>query len=335
MSEQASNDIIDRIGSDPELASTEAVLQALYGNATAEEDQTEQEAITEAEADTETEPEAQAQAEPESSEAADAAEEHEAQAPAGVATKDGKRVIPYAVLQDARTAAAKANERAAELATALERLREELTAKQAAPAKDDTEAPADVADLSDDELAELAEDFPAVAKAVKAVRAAQARMAETLKARPEPASAPAAPADEAAARAAVQDAIDQHELLARWQAKGGALWSEATALDNELRQDPEWATKSMAERFAEVQRRVAEDNGIPLAAPKPKAGAKPAAPKPAAQPRVSEVTPTLTDLAGTAVNAGPNYAEMAPAKLHDVMLTMSPEEIRRLAGLSY
>lgn len=52
------------------------------------------------------------------------------------------------------------------------------------------------------------------------------------------------------------EAIANNPVLAAWQDQAGDAWDEAVAMDNRLRTLPAWADKSLAERFAEVQRRV-------------------------------------------------------------------------------
>ncbi len=258
----------------------------------------------------ETEPAPQ-EAKTESSAPAGTAETTETQEAAGVATKDGKRVIPYAVLQDERTARAAAAARAAELQAKVDQLTQQLQAKETPEQKPD--------DFTEDELSEMERDFPAMAKLAKNYRALQAQVA----------TRPAAPAPQPFD---VQPLIDERPLLAKWQAKGNAAWNEAVKLDVALQQDPEWMGKPVAERFAEVERRIAEDLGIPTTPVSKAAAAQAPAPKP--QP-VQEVTPTLTDFNGTAAAVGDPLKGMAVGQMVDATNSMSIEEIRRMVGLSY
>lgn len=260
----------------------------------------------------------------ESSAAPAAAEKTETEA-AGIATKDGKHVIPMSVLTDTRTALQKANQRAQELAEANQRLTQQLEAKQANPEAATPEAVA----ITAEELSALEADFPEqaaiITKLVKANEALQAQVQEVA-ARP---AATAAQAQEVN----LQELIDQRPLLSQWQAKGGLAWGAAVEADEQLEADPAWATKPIGERFAEVERRIAAEFGIPVVAP-----ATPPTPEPAktpAAPVVTTVAPTLTDFNGTPASVGDPMAGMPVGKMVDQAMNMDMESLRRMAGLSY
>lgn len=282
-----------------------------------------------AEAAPATEGETQAAAAPtapaaqESSASPAAAEPVETEA-AGIATKDGKHVIPMAVLTDTRNALARANAQAQELAKANQRLQQELEAK-AAPAP----APAEPA-LSDEDLAEIEADFPAVGKLAKAYKSLQAEV-EQVKAE----AAQPRQQVQVVPQVDVQPLIDQRPLLSQWQAKGGIAWAEAVKLDNDLKGSAEWATKPQAERFAEVERRIAEDLGIPVPAATQATPAPAQRPAPAAAPVATTVTPTLTDFNGSAATVGDPMASLTPGQMVDKAMTMDMESLRKMAGLSY
>lgn len=251
----------------------------------------------------------------ESSAPAGAAETTQEQEAAGVATKDGKRVIPYAVLQDEREARKAAAARNAELEAQLAKLQEQLNGNQPA-----SQATADaVAEFTDEEIEAAETDFPLLAKLARTMR----RQVQ-VQAAPQ---APAAPAFD------VQALIDEHPLLAGWQAKGGIAWQSAVTLDQQLKDDPTWATRPVAERFAEVQRRIADEFGV--TAPKPAPAAKPPATKPAPVPEATTITPTLTDFNGSPAAVGDPMKGMNIGQMVDATMNMSMEEIRRMAGLSY
>lgn len=261
------------------------------------------------------------------------------QAPAaveGVATKDGKHVIPYAVLEQARKSADQANARAQELARTAETLRAELEAAKAGTAKPADAKPA-APEFTDAELAELEQDLPAVAKLAKGVRVLQEQLAEARAAVPA-AAAPQQPNTEAQQ---VQELIDARPLLVRWQSKGGAVWQDAVALDQQLRTDPQWAGKPMADRFAEVERRIAEELGIPIPSQQQQATSQ--APAPAAAPaaaptapKTTTATPTLTDLGGgPVVSSSDPLGGMSKGQMVDKAMSMSVEELMGMAGVSY
>ncbi len=251
---------------------------------------------------------------------------------AGVVTKDGKRTIPYSVLQDARARAAQEAAARQELQQKLEQMQQQLEqAKAGKPTEADAAAHIE---LTEEELQELA-DFPAMEKLANGYRALQQQL-EQVRAQQSAQPAPA-PQQAQVETVNVQDAIDQHSLLVQWQSKGNAAWQEAVRLDQQLQTDPAWAGKSLTDRFAEVQRRVAEDLGIPVPAPAaatpPPAAAPAAQPKPA--PRVEQATPTLTDFNGSPAAVGDPLAGMHVGQMVDATMNMSMEDIRRMAGLSY
>lgn len=245
---------------------------------------------------------------------------------AGALTKDGKHVIPFSVVQDLRTTTATQAAELAQLKAAIAQLEAE---KQALA--DGTQAAATQATESktEEEIDAISADFPQLGNQLRELRAE----ISSLKANPEPTHAPVAPA--VVDPTPVQSVIDTMPMLVRWQAKGGELWREAVKRDNELKLDPQWAGKPMPERFAEVQRRVADEYGIPIpSAPSaPPAGAHSARPAPQSEAR--EVLPTLSDFSGGGVAIGDPMAGMTPGQMVDKAASMSVEDIRKMVGLSY
>lgn len=287
--------------------------------------------VDEPKADTTTAPAPQAQAPapaPVDSSTPAAAAETKDRPVDGVLTKDGKHVLPFEVLASTRA-------RARDLAEANDRLQQELQALKDGKSTPESQAAATAAvedlELTDEELRDLEDIIPAVGKMAKGFKAMQQTLQE-LQSAPPPATAPAPQVD-------AQALIDQRPLLARWQAKGGAIWNEAVSLDQQLQVDPEWALKSDGERFTEVQRRIAEDFGIPIpGAPNVSAQSPSAAtPTPPAPPPVqtSTVTPTLSDFNGSPVAVGDPMANMAVGQQVDKAAGMSVEELRRMVGISY
>ncbi|MEJ7745364.1 MAG: hypothetical protein WKF61_01125 [Luteimonas sp.] len=186
-------------------------------------------------------------AEPEPTQAA----KEEEPEPEGVATKDGKHVIPYSVLQSERNRAAQAEREVAETRARIATLEAALlvpkpTAKTGEPA-DTTELDTEDADR----LAMLEEDFPTVAKELKAMR----ELVKTLEAKVHPLEK----STEQAAREranndamTVQEAIDSLPKMAHIQAANPEAFELAKEFDATLRDKPEWADQPIAERFAKV-----------------------------------------------------------------------------------
>lgn len=178
--------------------------------------------------------------------------------PAGVATKDGKHVIPYSVLKSERDRAARAEQVAAEMAERVKALEAMQAGNQGAKdgegARTDQQQPT-VSDLSPEDLEALKEDFPTVYKAVMASMAAAQRLAEQL----QPVQETVRNAEADAARSAqesVQDAIDAVPKLAHIQATNKDAFELAKQFDNTLRNQAAWADKPLSERFAKVTEMV-------------------------------------------------------------------------------
>jgi hypothetical protein len=277
-----------------------------------------------------------------------------ADAIAGVATRDGKHVIPYAVLEKARREALEANRRAKE---AEDKLKEAL-AKATPSGNADSDALAaraasDPDSLTEAEIEELATDFPHLAKPLRVLR----RLAEATQA---PAPAPAAskapaPAEHddidetVAAQALYDQALAANPLVAKWEAEGGPMWERAKEVDRMLSGSPKWKDKPFAERLAKVEELVADEFDIqrtppaappaPAAAPAAPAGKTPGTPAdatPAAAPVAATALPTLTDLGGRPAVTSPDpLAGMTTGQMVDKAMGMSVEELQRLAGLPY
>jgi len=180
--------------------------------------------------------------------------------PEGVATKDGKRVIPYAVLKSERERASRAEQVAEEMRNRVSELEAmvKAAASQGANTGESarTENPTSVAnDLSSEDLEALKEDFPTVYKAVMASMAA----AKALEAKLQPVEETVREAREDQARSAaeqVQDAIDSVPKLAHIQATNKDAFELAKQFDATLRTQAAWANKPMSERFEKVTQMV-------------------------------------------------------------------------------
>lgn len=200
-----------------------------------------------------TDPEAQGQQQ------AEQGQQQEEREPDGVATKDGKHVIPYSVLKSERDRAARAEQIAREAQERLEALQAQLAAgsqgaNNGEGARTNQQQPA-VSDLSTEDLQTLQEDFPTVYKAVMASMAA----AKALEAKLAPVeeSVRNAEADQArSAQETVQDAIDSVPKLAHIQANNAEAFELAKQFDATLRTQSAWADKPLSERFSKVMEMV-------------------------------------------------------------------------------
>lgn len=178
---------------------------------------------------------------------------------AGVATKDGKHVIPYSVLKSERDRASRAEQIAREAQERVAALEAQLKAgnqgaNNGEGARTDPQQPT-ASDLSAEDLEALKEDFPTVYKAVMASMAA-AKALET-KLQPVEESVRSAEAErERSATETVQDAIDSVPKLAHIQATNKDAFELAKQFDATLRTQSAWASKPLSERFAKVAEMV-------------------------------------------------------------------------------
>jgi hypothetical protein len=287
------------------------------------------------------EPQVEAKADPapaaaaEEKQPAEAVQDPEVQRdPEGIATKDGKHVIPYSVLQSERT-------RAAQAERDLQEARAQLAALQAAAtdpkptAKDGGADTTGVSKEEEDRLALLEEDFPTVAAELKATRA----LVKALEAKLTPleVSREADAAQRAAQTAmTVQEAIDSVPKLAHIQAADPEAFALAQQFDNTLRERPDWSGKSMSERFAKVIELVEAAHGeITVPGYKPSAEAKdPEALKAAAAAKVAtapKAVPTSLSQfpAGDPAAADEVAAveQMSTAQLASKMARMTPAQL--------
>lgn len=259
--------------------------------------------------------------------AADNAPGNQEEGAAGVATRDGKHVIPFSVLEAAR-AQAKALEQA-NLA-----LQQQLAAKEAPPKS--TEA----VGLTDEELADLA-DIPQVGKLNAVVKQLAAKL-DTVSAQ---AAAPAA--QHAAAGALTPEQIEQdafdagiaaNPLIADWMAKPDSReWARAAQLDTVLKNDPANAALSYADRFAKVQRMVAAEFDIPLPVAKTtQQRGGPAAAASATQHQIHAAPdPSLDELGAVTPSVDADrWASMQTRDMRAALDGLSDDQIRAMVGVT-
>jgi hypothetical protein len=178
--------------------------------------------------------------------------------PDGVATKDGKHVIPYSVLKSERDARSRAEQMARDAQERVAALEAQVnSANQGANNGESarTNQGQTASDISDEDLEVLKEDFPTVYKAVMASMAA-ARALEA-KLAPVEESVRSQEAERAqSATESVQEAIDSVPKLAHIQASNPEAFALAQQFDNTLRGQAAWADRPLSERFAKVAEMV-------------------------------------------------------------------------------
>lgn len=236
---------------------------------------------------------------------------------AGVASKDGSRVLPYAALQSERRARAHATGRAARAEEELAAARQQIADLKAGKT--------DPAELSEEDVAQMESDFPDQGAKLRAVF----NQNKELKAKV-PTSTRTEEVDE---DDPTQEAIDQVPLLVEWQHQDVEKFERAQAIDQVLEGSPKWKNKPVVERFAQVAKLVAEEYDIPYEEPQQ-------ATKPSTSPAsngtkkaiesASRTTPnTLSDFKGGAVPNSDkvNFERLTPAVMLSRFADMTDAEM--------
>lgn len=259
--------------------------------------------------------------------------------PEGVATKDGKHIIPYSVLQSERDRANRASQALKEMQDRVAQLEQMVQgnqgAKQGEGARTTPQA-SQVEQLSDEDLEALKEDFPTVYKAVQAAM----KRAEMLESK-------LAPVEEMQAervqsvQESVQDAIDSVPKLAHIQATDADAFELAKQFDATLREQTAWANRPLNERFQKVTEMVEAALGpIQLPASSKQASqpsaqelrqAAEAKAKEAAKKNSAAGVPTsLSDFKGgvpAATDEAAAAEQMSQQQLAELFSKMSPEQM--------
>lgn len=244
--------------------------------------------------------------------------------PEGVLAKDGKNVIPYAVLEQSRRREQEAVALATEQAKEIERLK-----GQSVPDKG-----ADTVFLSDEDLTALEAESPTLAKvirgqqnALKQVTAKVDTVVEDVKVRVEH--------EETEVKSEIQQAIDATPKLATWQvAEDQTMWNEAAKQDRVLRSNPLYADVPFEKRFAKVVELTQAAMQVEPLKPEPKPEPKPdpAAVRAAAEAKLRNITTmprSLSDIPGgapPAVDERQKVEEMSSVSLGQMFLGMTQEQ---------
>lgn len=261
---------------------------------------------------------------------------------AEVMSKDGKHAIPYDVLERARNGSSEAQAKIAE----LERKNAELDSqyktssqKQALAEKQLTDAGIDLEKLPEEVLNDpealqrIKDELPGEAGAILEALVGRIKQSESQN---------PAPQQEVQAQSTgnpVNDvlAADNLKELNGWLDSDPDRWDMALTIDKRLQSDPEFSSKPIEERFAEVQRRTKLAFGDPvqagidqeLAAQEQR---EQAAKQPAKQPQVIPNSPSDISSGGrSAQSIGHEaLASQDALSIERAMETMSPDEIEAL-----
>ena len=172
-------------------------------------------------------------------------EQQEEQKPKGVAAKDGEHVIPYDVLERERTEKQQLKEQLEAMQKKQSDWEQsqrllELRNKQLEKLGVEPEDLPENLSVSDEQLEALMDDYPEIGKVLKVIVAKTSANQAASQEPTEPVINP------------VVDVIEQNADLSAWREQGGESWNKAIEIDEQLRADPQWSDKPLAERFAEV-----------------------------------------------------------------------------------
>lgn len=252
---------------------------------------------------------------------------------AGIATRDGKHVIPYSVLASERARATQAEQN---LQAMTERLAQLEAAGQSGNSVTDGFAPTDQADaVSDEDLAVMKEDFPTQYKHLMAMQA----KIDALTAQVKPVVESAQLSEEAqqlAIETEVQTAIDATPKLAHLLATDPSLTAMAKQFDNALRSNPAWSDKPLSARFAKVVELVEQSHGA-ITIPGQSAAPNTVPAKTAAQVRAEAQALAAQGAQATRTNVPTSLSEFsagdAPgASEQDKLASMTPAQMAQHLG---
>lgn len=250
----------------------------------------------------------------------------------GVATKDGKNIIPFAVLDATRQNLSKAEERA----NAADSARNEAEANLAElnarieALESGSEAGNQAEVISNEELTELEAEMPELGKRLReqqeqinALNAKLATQSESNK------------ANQAENMLnSVQLAIDATPKLAFLQTQDATAYEAAKRIDRTLRNDPEFADLSLSERFSKVIERYEETYGAIKLSTSAEIDIKKATEKALATADAKKTAPaSMADIPGgtpPAVDEATAIEGKSGVELESMFAKMTPEQIDNL-----
>ena len=182
------------------------------------------------------------------------------QNPQGIATKDGKHIIPYDVLAAERNRSTDLERQLQEQLAQNAELRKAVEGKATTQ---DGQKQIDVSNLTAEKLASIKEDFPEFAELLQAQNAMLSKVTqevEVLRGR-EMQRQEIAVQD---ARTTAQACIDANPSLAFWQASNPVIFQQCVDLDGKLANDPSFKNVSMQDRFNKVAAAMENIYGKPV-----------------------------------------------------------------------
>ncbi len=260
---------------------------------------------------------------------------------AEVLGKGGKHTIPYALLESARKDAGAHKSRIHELEQELSQTRTQAQRAQL------LEQQLEEAGITPDKLPEELLNDPEAIQSIKdeiggqagAVVAALIERFAAEKGASVPATTQQGSETEDDGKSVVADALNAPENaeLNSWMNDEPDRWQMALIIDNKLKNDPEFQTMSLQERFTEVQRRVKASFGDPIKASieqelQKKEQPEQGKPKEELPPEAQTTIPNSPSSLGgsptdTKQAAHEALAAQDPMALETSLASMSPEEV--------
>ena len=177
---------------------------------------------------------------------------------AGVLSPDGKHIIPYGALKQAREEASTHRKAAEEAQARIAELQAQLNQKPGDEIDGDVDdGEAKTADL-DAKRKQLADDFPEFGEVASAMRAQIADLQKQVNGYNVERQAKQ---QEAAnqRQQTMREAIDSNPHLSLWETEQPEAWERAVEFDKVLRERPDWKGKPYSERFEKVVALVRAD----------------------------------------------------------------------------
>lgn len=278
------------------------------------------------------EPEVEDESTPEKVEAKAEEPELKEAEPEGIASKNGKHILPYSALATERERRQSAERAMAELAQRIQALE---GSKQAAPV---AEAPSEE---NGEDLEAIMSDFPTLAGPIKALLSKVNQLEgqlNTVAQREQQREQQ----DEQARTLTVQEAIEANPTLFYWQNANEEMFKAAVAFDDQIKADPRNQSLSLEDRFSRVVAAVEAVYGKTELPPEyrkdePKsesldtlAGKA----KEKIEQAVRKSSPkTLSDLPGgipPESSKDEQMGNMSPTELGAMMMKMSPQQVAEL-----
>lgn len=173
--------------------------------------------------------------------------------PAGVASKDGKHIIPYGELRSARERAARAEIMAQELTAKLESLQNEIDTGRVSKTQS-------IADIVDGEvLAALREESPEVASVIDKLIERNQELAQRIETGNQPDGSDIESRVQAVV--SVEDAINAIPKLSHIRASDPATFMQIAEIDTILGKQDRWKDQPLVDRFQAAVRMYEAANG--------------------------------------------------------------------------